>query len=161
MKKLAVLTLTFSLTASLLACSKDDNSETAKKVEEETKNEKIEIVKEIEASDLFSNLEDISTETGKKVFVYEVVNDSDNTLEVPFEKDGGFGYVVRNEKGEEIDDITYTKDIVANRVLAPGEFLTTRITFFGLPVGNYELEVWLESSLDENYAKTIEFEMKR
>lgn len=161
MKKLAALTLTFSLTASLLACSKDDNSETAKKVEEETKNEKIEISKEIETADLYSNLEDISTETNKKVFVYEVVNDSDNNLELPFEEDGGFGYVVRNEKGEPIDDITYTKDIVANRILAPGEFLTTRITFFGLPAGNYELEVWLESSLDENYAKTIKFEMKR
>ncbi|MCT8136743.1 hypothetical protein H1D32_02625 [Anaerobacillus sp. CMMVII] len=78
-------------------------------------------------------------------------------MEVPFSENGGFSYIVRDEEGNEVSEKAATQEIETNQVISAGESISATIILYGYEKGTYELEVWLDSDLENTYNQTIVF----
>ncbi|MCD8509194.1 MAG: hypothetical protein LRY73_04435 [Bacillus sp. (in: Bacteria)] len=96
---------------------------------------------------------------GEITFLYEVINNSGDYLDIPFDEEngGGFSHIVRNGEGEEVSQPYLGEGIKSIQRLSPNESIHTKIILFGYEDGTYELEVWLESELGNTYNQTIMF----
>jgi hypothetical protein len=161
LKKLLMVLGLAGMLMSLVACS--DQSEAKDEpaaVKDEDSNEEAKKEKEqtgVAPESLSATLKEITPEKNEKSFLYEVTNNSDQDLKIPFSKNGGFHYVVRDEAGNEVSRTSGSGTIENEQVLIPGDSLTTKIGMGGLRKGTYELEVWFESVLENTYNQTIVF----
>ncbi|WP_102262707.1 BsuPI-related putative proteinase inhibitor [Mesobacillus jeotgali] len=160
MKKILASIILISVMFSISAC----NGETKVESSSEKQSENLE-KKELENTGntgvipeaLSASLVEVDENTDGKDFIYEVKNNTDKDIEIPFDENGGHVYVLRDESGKEISRQDGYGTIQTNQIVSAGEAITIKIGLGGYKKGTYELEVWMESELDNTYNQTITF----
>ncbi|WNF24960.1 BsuPI-related putative proteinase inhibitor [Mesobacillus jeotgali] len=151
-KVFAILFLLITMTA----CTAETEIETSSQKQDEKKAEEKSDTGVVQ-EDLSASLVEEESETEGKDFIYEVKNNTDKDIEIPFNQNGGHGYVVRDESGKELTRQDGYGTIQSNQVVSPGEAITIKIGLGGYEKGTYELEVWMESGLENSFNQTILF----
>jgi hypothetical protein len=161
MKKGIVFILVISFLALLVACGGKEevqnnpinNSETKNSESNEQGSNNTGVVTE----DLSGILTEITSDKDEKTFLYEVRNNTNTNIEIPFSENGSICYIVRDEEGKEISKQLATHEIEANQVISAGESISASIILHGYDAGTYVLEAWLKSDLENTYIQTILF----
>ena len=148
----AILFLLITMTA----CTAETEIETSSQKQDEKKAEENSdngVIQEV----LSASLVEVEKVNEDKEFIYEVKNNTGQDIEIPFDKDGGHVYVVRDESGKELSRQDGYGTIQSDQVVSPGEAITIKIGLGGYKKGTYELEVWMESGLENSFNQTIVF----
>ncbi|RSD29049.1 hypothetical protein [Mesobacillus subterraneus] len=160
MKKLIASFILLSVMFLLSACNGGTEIETSIEKQAEKKSEKkvdepgnTGVIPEA----LSASLVEVDEGTEGKDFIYEVKNNTDKEIEIPFDENGGHVYVLRDQSGKEVNRNDGLGTIQSNQIVSAGEAITIKIGMGGLKKGTYELEVWMESELDNTYNQTITF----
>ncbi|MBT2682370.1 BsuPI-related putative proteinase inhibitor [Bacillus sp. ISL-37] len=164
MKKILASLILISVMFSMSACNGETKVESSseKQADKQSENQK---KKESENTDntgvipeaLSASLVEVDEDTEGKDFIYEVKNNTDKDIEIPFDENGGHVYVLRDESGKEISRQDGYGTIQTKQIVSAGEAITIKIGLGGYKKGTYELEVWMESELDNTYNQTITF----
>ncbi|MFS0861924.1 BsuPI-related putative proteinase inhibitor [Fredinandcohnia sp. 179-A 10B2 NHS] len=112
------------------------------------------------AEELVSFIEEKKDNDEAITLAYGLKNISEKDVEIPFTKNGGFAYIVRDSEGNKVSEEQASVDITTNQVVASGEYISCTVILDGLSKGNYEIEIWLNSDLENTYNETYAFEVK-
>jgi len=156
MKKVVIL-IVVSIVTLLTACSSENEASNApappKQTESETTGNTGVAMEDLSAT----LIEQSSDKKEDRTFFYALKNNTNDKIEIPIMKDGGFSYLVRDEEGNEISHQIANEKFVTPQVIEAGESLATTIILHNYDAGTYELEVWLDSDMDNTYNQTIIF----
>ncbi len=156
MKKILMVFILISVWVLMTACNQKTEIESASQKQEVIKTED-KAGTGVITEDLSASLIEVKEGNEGKNFIYEVTNNTDEDIEIPFDQNGGHVYVIRDESGKERTRNEGLGTIQSNQVVSPGEAITIKIGIGGYEKGTYELEVWMESLLENTFNQTITF----